>query len=66
MRFGGGIDAHEKPGSPKVPEGEEGWQESMELVENLVPPGTVYLTLTIIRSRNVAVKARSEVYSDDL
>ena len=53
VRFGGGIDAPEKPGSPKNPEGEEGWQESMELVENLIPPGTtVYLDLDDNQEQN--------------
>ncbi len=53
VRFAGGIDAPEKPGSPKAPEGEEGWQESMELVENLVPLGTtVYLDLDDNQEQN--------------
>lgn len=53
VRFAGGIDAPEKPGSPKNPEGEEGWQESMELVENLIPLGTtVYLDLDDNQEQN--------------
>lgn len=53
VRFAGGIDAPEKPGSPKNPEGEEGWQESMELVENLIPLGTtVYLDLDDNQEKN--------------